>query len=191
MKFLKSLFLSSILFTSQAIAHKQQAKGNATRIEGLSFIIVNRNYSKQLDFQRKDSSHLPWQLTETVISFSTKGDTAFCRKIYQHQVFSKKFVRQCMKLISEDTNTVCLSKPFEMIKGEKKNYSVAKPVSDFSLHGGEVNTLELLFSDGSIHSFRFFDPKHAVVECINDRKNRKRFLSIEESILGLSCGSEK
>jgi hypothetical protein len=76
-----------------------------------------------------------------------------------------------------------------MIKGESKRYSVATPVSDFSLHGGEVNTLELKFSDNSISTFHFYDPKHAVVECSNDRKNRKRFLTIEEKILSLSCGS--
>jgi hypothetical protein len=121
MKFLKSLFLYSILFTSQAIAQKQQAKGNASRIEGLRLTIVNRNYSKQLNFQRKDSSHSTWQLNETIVTFVTKNDTTVCRKSFQHQVFSKKYVRQCLKLVSEDSNTVCLSKPFEMIKGDERN----------------------------------------------------------------------
>jgi hypothetical protein len=151
--------------------------------------IEKRNHSRNLIFQRKDASLSEWELIETVITNDASSDTTTCRHSFQRSVFSKSFERKCLKLVSEDTNTICRSKPYRMIKGEKKKYSVGTPVSDFSLHGGEINTLELKFADNSISTFLFYDPKHAMEECTNDRKNRKRFLAIEEKILALSCSS--
>lgn len=176
----------SFFFTS-LIAQQNGGNSKSNKIERFCFKSVKKNYSSQITFQRTQVPGSNWLIKETTKESGSSNDSSHCQKMVMNSTFGKKFMKQCLRLISEDSNTICLSEQYEMIRGDAKKYSVATPASDFSLHGGEVYTLELLLTDSTIYKFNFFDPKHAIVECINDRNNRKRFLDIEKKIKQFSC----